>query len=315
MSGALLAAVARPAFGRHETFHLRFGWLRKAYEAANEDPRMFSRPDATVQLGVGKNMVNAMRYWGLAYRILEEAPDPSRPRMPLIVPSVFGSRLLREGGWDPYLEDPASLWLLHWHLLEPGCLAPVWWIAFNMLPSPQFDDEGLVRLTVDLTTAAGWSAVMESTIKKDVDCLLRTFVPRRVGRQSIDDVLDCPTRELGLVQPVVGETRSWRFESGAKPTLPAEIVAYASLRYLASAANADRTISISRLASDAGGPGRVFRMTESALYEALEGAARDVPELSVVEPAGLRQLVVDGDPRELADRLLVLHYAPERMAA
>jgi hypothetical protein len=30
VSGILLANAAVPAFARHETFHPRFGWLRKA---------------------------------------------------------------------------------------------------------------------------------------------------------------------------------------------------------------------------------------------------------------------------------------------
>lgn len=60
----------RPSFARHETFHPRYGWMRKAYLAA-EHPRTFLDPDATTKLGVGKNMVRAIRYWGLAYKVIE----------------------------------------------------------------------------------------------------------------------------------------------------------------------------------------------------------------------------------------------------
>ncbi len=90
MSGALLAEAAKPVFARHETFPLRFGWLRKAYTQADADSGVFSRPTATVGLGVGKNMVNAIRYWAQAYKILEEVPNPERPRVPLLVPTTFG---------------------------------------------------------------------------------------------------------------------------------------------------------------------------------------------------------------------------------
>lgn len=309
MSGALLAAAAKPAFARHETFHMRFGWLRKAYSAADEDRDAFGRENATVALGVGKNMVSAIRYWAQAYKILEEAPNAERPRTPHLVPSDFGRALLDEDGWDPWLEDPATLWLLHWKLLSPPCLAPVWWTAFHLFGPHQFEEYQLTNHVVELTSAAGWPSVMESSIKKDVDCLLRTFALRRHGRQTMDDLLDCPTRQLGLIAPAAGETRSWRFVSGPKPTLPPAIVAHACLDYLDQVAPSERTISISRLTGDPGSPGRAFRLTESNLYDALVSASALIAGIRVVEPAGLRQLVLDGSAEDLAKEAVNAHYS------
>jgi hypothetical protein len=308
MSGALLTAAAEPAFARHETFHLRFGWLRKGFTAALKDPEAFSRPDATVQLGVGKNMVNAIRYWCQAYKILETAHNEERPRVPHLRPSDFGRKLLDEDGWDPWLEDPASLWLLHWKLLGPKCLAPVWWTAFNLFAPEQFEEYQLTDLVAELTAAAGWKSVKESSIKKDVDCLLRTFAVRRYGRQTMDDLLDCPTRQLGLIAPAVGEAKSWRFVSGPKPSLPAAIVAYACLDFLVQVGPKERTISVARLAGDPGAPGRAFRLTESNLYDILVEAARSLPQMRVAEPAGLRQLIVDGDVEALRDKIVCDYY-------
>lgn len=308
MSGALLGAAADPAFARHETFHLRFGWLRKGYTAALNDSEAFSKANATVELGVGKNMVNAIRYWCQAYKILETVPNEKRPRMPHLKPSTFGHQLLDEDGWDPWLEDPASLWLLHWKLLGPKCMAPVWWTAFNLFAPEQFEEYQLTDLVVELTAAAGWKSVMESSVKKDVDCLLRTFGVRRTGRQTMDDLLDCPTRQLGLIAPAAGEVRSWRFVTGPKPSLPAAIVAYACLDFMASAGGKERTISVARLASDPGGPGRAFRLTESNLYDVLVEAAKSVTQMRVAEPAGFRQLIVSGDVEALRDHIINDYY-------
>lgn len=316
MSGALLKANAQPAFARHETFHLRFGWLRKAYSQASDDRAVFSKPEATVRLGVGKNMVSAIRYWAQAYKILEIAENPERPRMPHLVPSSFGTDLLADDGWDPWLEDPASLWLLHWKLLAPPSLAPVWWTAFNLFAPQQFEEHQLTNHVVELAASTGWPAVMESSIKKDVDCMLRTFAFKRYGRQTMDDLLDCPTRQLGLIAPAAGDTKSWRFVTGPKATLPPLIVAHACLDYLHEKAAADRTISIARLTGDPGSPGRAFRLTETNLYDALVEAAAFLPGIKVVEPAGIRQLVLDASPKELA-RAALTNYFPksERSAA
>ena len=233
--------------------------------------------------------------------------------MPHLVPTAFGHLLLDEDGWDPWLEDPASLWLLHWKLLGPGseCTAPVWWTAFNLFAPDQFEEYQLTDLVAELAAAAGWKSVMESSIKKDVDCLLRTFAVRRTGRQTMDDVLDCPTRQLGLIAPAVGETKSWRFVTGPKPSLPPAIVAYACLDFLADVGPKERTISVARLSSDPGAPGRAFRLTESNLYDILVEAAKEVPLMRVAEPAGLRQLIVDGDVGALRDRIISNYYRAE----
>jgi len=47
------------AFGRHESFALRFSWLTKGFQQFERDNKIFSIDDAVVRLGVGKNMVNS----------------------------------------------------------------------------------------------------------------------------------------------------------------------------------------------------------------------------------------------------------------
>lgn len=309
MSGALLAQYSEPVFARHETFHLRFGWLRKGFAEALKNPAVFSEPDATVTLGVGKNMVNAIRYWCQAYKVIEAADNPDRPRIPHWQPSEFGKQLLAEHeGWDPWLEDPASLWLLHWKLLTRPCLAPAWWTAFNLFTLEQFEEAQLTAYVQELADAAGWKSVVEASVKKDVDCLLRTFAARRTGRQTMDDVLDCPTRQLGLIAPTVGDSKSWRFVSGPKPSLPGPIVAYTCLDFMQHVGGKESTITLARLASDPGSPGRAFRLTESNLYDILVDVSRSLSPLRVAEPAGLRQLVVDGNVAALRDRVVNEYY-------
>jgi Protein of unknown function (DUF4007) len=309
MSGSLLATAAAPSFARHETFHPRFGWLRKAVTESAKAGDVFVDDEATVKLGVGKNMVNAIRYWGLAFKILEQKANPERPRVPLTVPSAFGMRLLSDDGWDPYLEDAASLWLLHWKLLSPKCYAPVWWVAFNDFTAIQFNESQLTAHVLELAAAAGWPTVVEASVKKDVDCLIRTYTVRRHGRQSLDDILDCPFRELGLIEAATGEEgRRWRFVVGEKPGLPDEIVAHAALDYAALSSDGARSISIARLAHDPGSPGAAFRLNETALFNALSRAAISSESLRVAEPGGLRQLLFDDDPAAIADRVLTGYY-------
>ena len=55
------------SFGRHETFALRFGWITKGFKALGQDSEIFESDNATVMLGVGKNMVHAIRYLSLIH--------------------------------------------------------------------------------------------------------------------------------------------------------------------------------------------------------------------------------------------------------
>src|SRR5436305_78674 len=116
-------------FSRHETFHPRFGWIKKGFDRTCQDRKVFLRDDATTTLGVGKNMVRSIRYWCTAFKVLEEVQEKGG-RARELRPTSFGTKLLADDGWDPYLEDPGSLWLLHWYLLKPSCIATTWYFTF-----------------------------------------------------------------------------------------------------------------------------------------------------------------------------------------
>lgn len=302
--------AAAEVFARHETFHPRYGWFRKAVIAAAKSPDVFTREDAPVELGVGKNMVRAIRFWGKAAKLLADVDNPERPRLASTVPSWNGAALLGEQpGLDPYLELPGSLWLLHWWMLAKPSWLPVWWITFNQFGSVEFSEEDLLGAVLDeLRRVPSWALPVEASIKKDVDCLLRMYAPRVAGRFALDDLLDCPFRELGLLETVWDDAHRYRFVIGAKPTLPAEIVAYASLEYLSVTDPSARTSTISRLSLDPGGPGRVFKLTEEALAKALEDYGTTQNGVWLTSAAGVLQLAVDGDPRQQAVEALQSYY-------
>ena len=297
------------SFARHETFHPRYGWLRKAYEAARTGPDTFSESDSSVTLGVGKNMVNAIRYWGVAFDLLDVVRLPGRRRRASVVPSALAYALFADDGWDPYLEDPSSLWLLHWRLLRPRCAAPVWWLAFNTFERTQFTEDQLLH---DVERHVGnipeWARVVPRSIKKDIDCLLRMYAPARVhGRTAFEDIIDCPFRDLGLIELVPEEGRSYRWVYGPKPNLAPEIVAHAAVDFAWREAGGS-TISLTALATAVGGPGRAFKLPEAALYEALSKAAQNVPDIEIISPAGIRQLAIISDDERLPMRILESYY-------
>ena len=300
-----LVEAAKPTFARHETFHPRYGWFRKAYAATKCDPHIFIREDAPALIGVGKNMVRAIRFWGLAAKLIDE----DRPSG--WVPTKFGHALFGKSGWDPYMEDPGTLWLLHWQLLAPPSLLPVWWIAFNEFHAVEFTDEVLDHaVTVGLDSVGEWKKPHPSSVRKDVNALLRTYAPAERSKRSghsIDDRLDCPLRELGLIRRSQA-TGSYRFVLGEKPTLPPAIVSYAVLDYLAYTKTGGNTATLSRLAHEPGAPGHAFKLTEADLFTALQQTATTTDALELASPTGVPQLSWSGNLADVANEVLSSYY-------
>lgn len=328
MAAINLAEACSRTFAGHETFAPRFGWLRKGFLAASEDSGVFLKADAPIALGVGKNMVSSIRYWMKAFKLTIEFSRGTNSRANIAVPTWEATWLLSEEGADPYLEDPASLWLLHWWLLSPTrydlCAAPTWWVAFNKLPRAQFTDRDLrelVRWEVDRTDWA--SKPVDASIDKDIDCLTKMYAPRKAHKGgsggSFEDLLDCPFRELRLIEWIPGkgsrtDGNRWRFTNAAVATLPSEIAAFACLDYANRYSASTATVSLARLANEPGGPGRVFRLSEPEIGAALEEVAAKYKNIEVANTVGGRNLVIKKAPEDTAWKILNAYYdrAPNR---
>lgn len=306
-----LVEAAEATFARHETFHPRYGWFRKAYTAAAEDPFVFRRPDAPVLLGVGKNMVRAIRFWGLAAKLITEDPAATNRRAPGLIPTRLGHGIFGECGWDRYMEDPGTLWLLHWLLLAPPSRLPVWWLAFNEFGAVEFTEQELEAAVAAQLEASTWGAPHRSSVRKDVTALLRTYAPaEQTNRRSIDDILDCPLRDLGLIGRSTATDRL-RFTLGAKPSLPAAVAAYAVCDWIARGRAGGNTVTLSRLAREPGSVGRAFMLDESELLGILEGVVATTDGLALVSPTGTVQLSWSLPPGVVAVRLLDDYFGTE----
>ena len=275
------------SFSGHETFPFRYPWLKKGFDAVREDGGVFLRDDATTTLGVGKNMVRSIRYWCLAAGVLEEDGKIQG----VLRPTELGGILFADDGLDPYLEDLATLWLLHWQIASNRVRATTWFWAFSHFHEPEFTRETLTAALFKWTQTLGGKQVAESSLKRDVDCFLRTYVPSRHARGDIaEDTLDCPLVELGLITQSSGG-QLFHFRRGAQQGLPDGILLYAILRFWEAFAPTAETLALQDLARQPGSPGRLFKIDESSLVDRLEGIEKQTEgALSYGETAGLRQL-------------------------
>ena len=298
-----------PQLSGHETFPLRYGWLKKAFDAVqdSEDNRsVFSGSDAIARFGVGKNMVASMRHWANAMGIIEESSGAKR-----IVTTPLGRIIFGAQGLDPYMESPATLWLLHWHM----CGRPAkttWFWAFHYHPSISFERETLVNGIKKLAEDRAWPRASVATIRRDVACFIRTYVAQSApGNSSYEDGLDSPLTELGLIKPG-GRRDEFRFMRGPKPSLGPGVFCYAVTDFWNRSFSNANTLSFEALNHEPGSPGRVFLLEENDTIDmlvALEEASEGIYRWS--ETAGLKQLIRDRD----IDTSEILDYVRQDYAA
>ena len=99
----------RMKFSGHETFPLRYGWLKKVVDALSNAPgpsekNIFKSKEAISYLGVGKNMLSSMRHWALSCDVIN-INNTEGFNIGEIGEFLFSESI----GVDPYLEKPGSL--------------------------------------------------------------------------------------------------------------------------------------------------------------------------------------------------------------
>lgn len=285
LRGPITHSEFKGQFSGHETFPLRHLWLRKAFDAVESGvPRtVFSSPDSIVTFGVGKNMALAIRHWALACGIIEE--NGSRVGATELGQSLFGG----ERPWDPYMERPATAWLVQWQVAGDPKMTTTWYWAFNHLAAQTFDHDALSTSILQYARARQWSRIAEKTVTRDVECFIRSYVPR-ADKAAGEDALEPVLAELGLIRPVAG--RLYEFRRGPKPSLPDGVFAYALNAFWNRHAPAAATLSVEAIAYEPGSPGRVFKLDENSVVERLT-AMEDVTRGRVVwsDTAGVRQVL------------------------
>jgi hypothetical protein len=299
------------SFSGHETFVFRYAWLKKAADAVLADPAVFARDEGMVRLGVGKNMVRSIRFWALAARVIEEVP---RSRGAQVALSALGQRLFGPGGRDPYLEDPNSLWLLHWNLVTNEARSTTWTWVFNLLPANEFTRDALTVFLEIETQRRGVRPPSENSLRRDIDCFVRTYTPARNSKGSVpEDSLDCPLTELGLI---LDDRASgiYRFKRGSQRSLSDEVFLFCLTEFWDRIAPGRETLAFSEVAYGFGSPGVAFKLDENSLadrLERMESASQGL--VSYNESAGLKQLYRRGRVNSL--ELLDRHYEQSMSAA
>lgn len=304
-----LSEGASTHFSGHETFPLRQMWLKKAFDQANLDgvilKSTFTNDDAIAEFGVGKNMVASIRHWALACNVMTEEGAPN---------SAFkitdaAKAILKDGGLDPYSENPTTAWYAHWWLAGKGNRATTWKWLFNHVTTPTFSSEDLVAPLAEYAQKLEPNRKLSTaTLARDIETCLRGYAPRFEGGTP-EDYAEPLLGELGLIF----EERKghFAFRRGPKATLHDGMFTYALLDFWESTAPGLSSLAFEAIAFGDGSPGRVFKLDEDSIadrllaLEEITGGA-----LTWTDTAGLRQVHRNiNKTQNLNERMIETAYA------
>lgn len=286
-----MSGGAKYKFSGHQTFVFRYGWLEKGVRGISEHSDLFSRDDALVYLGVGKNMVSSIRHWCQVTQLVELDPGVKRNMGRYLRVSDIGQRLLLDRGWDPFLEDDASLWLIHWLLVSNPNIGTAWQLLFSTFHRPDFTKRELVDYLVSFAEKESLK-VRDSVVTRDVDCLVRTYAVSTNGKKQVspEETFGCPLLQLDLVQPSP-DGELYRFAIGPKPSLPAATFAFALHQYFDRVRAGSTTMGVQECLYGAGSPGQAFKLDENSLIEYVEQMEDETGgDVVLDETAGLKQI-------------------------
>jgi len=259
-------------FSGHESFPCKTLWLKKGYDFVVQG-RDFNRPEAVIYLGVGKNMVASIRYWLRVFGVSEGDQ-----------PTWLGNYLFDDAnGKDKYIEDMATLWLLHFHLVF-NQFATLYHMVFcgYQKGHTQFDrDQIATYVKLEMIEADKQSTYNENTVRKDIAVLIQNYaLPRKA--QSNED-FSSMLIDLDLIRQTA-EGKGYYFNIEGKRKVEKEIFLYALL--MLKEREGDNTLSYDTIQDEIG---LTFCMQDIETIEMLKLLSKDYSQyVSYNDNAGIR---------------------------
>lgn len=292
------------SFSGHDSFQCRLLWLKKGYDFLKQD-NAFTNADAPVMLGVGNNMVRSIRYWLRAFGMTNDQDQRTK-----LADLIFGEPI----GFDPFLEDQTTLWLLHYQLIKTRH-ASTYWIIFNELRKRkiEFSREDFVHYVTKVKAEQEKFSAHPNTVADDFGVFTKLYLQGSKQTKDKEDSFSGILTELELLRPIEKKADDGRSSSLAyiiplteRDDLPAELLLYCLL----DTPELGLSISLETLENEPGMPCSVFAMNRAGMIRKIEQLITRYPDMLIYsDQAGVRELQFKYEP---ADKYQILqnYYVP-----
>jgi len=271
--------MSKYQFSGHETFPCRQLWLKKGFDYIQSE-NSFNAENAVVKLGVGKNMVSSIRYWMKAFNIIDTKDCLTE----------FGTKLLNDDGWDPFLEDDASLWLLHYQLVKSN-IASTYHIIFNEFRKEKivFNKETFLNYLKRRRESEEDLTFNEKTVAEDFIVFLKMYQRNGSNGKDIEDSFSGVLSELDLLKTIIGEKAKddqYQIEYNERDNLPDEVLLFSILDN----SNYGTSISLNSLEYDINSPGSIFALNRAGLISKISDIVSKNKQITFTDHAGIKEL-------------------------
>ena len=180
----------------HEKFALREGWVNKALIIIPDAPEVFLRKDATDMFGIGSNMVKSLRYWMRAFGLTIEKRSAG-------VELTERGKLIAK--YDPYLEDPFTLWIMHSYISKNKEEATTWFMYFNHCDADELKKSEIEAILLrEVKKYVAGQNFSEKSLSNDVDVLLNMYSKNKEKSDPEDKGIS-PFSQLALIKNIDGK--------------------------------------------------------------------------------------------------------------
>lgn len=276
-------------FRAHETFAIRKGWLHKGMKNIVSSPTVFIDKEVNPmeKLGLGTNMVKALRYWlqvsGLTY-------ENQKTRMQFL--TGFGELVWEN---DKYIEEDGTLYLIHYFLSSNKEMGTSWYYFFNCYNATEFTKESYLEsmklfLYVQEKENGGKEIKFsERALLEDLDCILRTYLPSQT-KYSPESNMDSPFLDLQLLKVMDSKEKVFAKNSPLSLVINPLIILAVIVNEKEKLEEKDGTkvsdIKISTLESAPNNIGRIFNLNNLTVAMYLD-KLQNMGYIKVIRTAGL----------------------------
>ncbi|WP_416143623.1 DUF4007 family protein [Planococcus koreensis] len=240
-------------YSQHQSFYLRDRWLSKAIKNVQENNSFFYEKDAFEKMGLGKNMVQSLKYWIIATKIYEEVKDHN-PKYHQI--TSLGNFIKEKDRAIKYFNTAG---LLHHSLATNEDVSTTWYWFFNVYSETVFTREDVLGDLTNWVQKREKRVVSENSLKRDIDCLIKLYTS---GGSAADpeEVILSPLYKLNLLEERNGVLykKEAKFDNDNLMLLGFTLLKYVQKHNL-------DAISIDDLVHKEGLLGKLFNMNRSSI--------------------------------------------------
>ncbi|MEC0238380.1 DUF4007 family protein [Paenibacillus dokdonensis] len=182
------------AYARHQSFYLRDKWFSKGLREIRQNSRFFFNDLAFEKIGLGKNMVESLKYWLIAFNVVEERIEEGQRGHYLTQLGVFFYT------HDRLLQKNETLSILHYYLVRnQNDQSTVFEWFFNKYKETVVSKPDLVSSFKTWVGQNESKDISENSLKRDIDCLIQ-FYTKTPDEDDPEDVIFCPFSKLMLLR-------------------------------------------------------------------------------------------------------------------